>query len=139
MQERTSRELLLKKIRQALIHKTDPHYPSLDWESSVYTPAKGESPEEQFALAFSKIGGHFTFCENDMDCIEQLIRMADAKGWKNFLCRERPIQSLLKRFEFPFIEDERSFPEGTVGITGCEALVCRLGSVIVSSAIGSGR
>lgn len=139
MQERSSREQLLKKIRQALIHKTDPHFPALDWESTVYASAKGESPEEQFALAFSKVGGHFTFCENEVDCIDQLIKMADVKGWKKFYCWEKPLQRMLKQFEFPFTTEDKSFPEGMVGITGCEALISRLGSVIVSSAIGSGR
>ncbi len=139
MQERISREQMLKKIRQALIEKTEPHFPSLDWDKNVYTPAIGEGPEEQFALAFTKIGGHFTFCENEIDCIEQLIQIAQSKGWKKFYCWEKPLQYLLKQAAFPYTTEDREFPEGMVGITTCEALVSRLGSVIVSSGIGSGR
>jgi L-lactate dehydrogenase complex protein LldG len=139
MQERTSRELMLKRIRQALIHKTDPKFPQVDWESSVYNTGKAETPEERFAEAFTRIGGHFTFCENDVECIENLVRISEAKGWKRFDCNEKPLQRLLKRFEFPYSENDGTYPEGMVGITGCEALVSRLGSVIVSSGIGSGR
>ncbi|MFM2134809.1 MAG: hypothetical protein RL021_209 [Bacteroidota bacterium] len=139
MQERTSRELMLKRIRQALIHKTDPKFPHPDWDTPVHENVKGESPEEQFAFAFMKIGGHFTFCENEVECIEHLIRLSESKGWKQFHCWDPDLQRMLKQFEFPFTREDNSFPEGMVGITGCEALVSRLGSVIVSSGIGSGR
>ncbi len=139
MQERISRDRMLKKIRQALIEKTDPHFPSLEWDQSVYKPAEGESPEEQFALAFTRVGGHFTFCENELEAMEQLIRISEEKGWKNFYCWEKPLQHLLQQAEFPFTDTSDSFPEGMVGITSCEALVCRLGSVMISSGLGSRR
>ena len=139
MQERIAKETMLKKIRQSLITKTDPHYPSLDWEKSVYALAEGASLEEQFAIAFKKIGGQFTFCENELDCVEEIIKLAEAKKWKQFYCWERPLQELLKQVEIPFTEEKEKFPEGMVGLTTCEALVARLGNVIVSSAIGSGR
>lgn len=139
MQERTSREQLLKKIRQALISKTDPAYPSLDWDKSVYAPSSAESLEEQFAHAFTRIGGHFTFCENELECIELLIATAKEKGWKRFYCWERKLQDLLKQVEFPYTTEHQDFSEGFVGLTSCEALVARLGNVIVSSALGSGR
>lgn len=139
MQESTPREKMLKRIRQALIHKTNPRFPSLDWEKNVYTAADGDSPEEQFAKAFTKIGGQFVFCENELDAMEQLIQLAGGKGWKQIYCWEPALQNLLTSLEFPFTDATDSFPEGMVAVTTCEALVCRLGSVIVSSRQGSGR
>jgi L-lactate dehydrogenase complex protein LldG len=139
MQDRQAKEQMLKKIRQALIEKTDPHYPSLDWDKNVYTVNNYISLEEQFAISFTKVGGHFTFCENELEAVEQLIKIAEAKGWKKFYCWENQLQHLLHQVEFPYTDATDSFPEGMVGITTCEALISRLGSVIVSSAIGSGR
>jgi L-lactate dehydrogenase complex protein LldG len=139
MQERLAREQMLKKIRQSLITKTDPHFSSLDWDKNIHAPVEGESLEEQFARSFLRIGGHFTFCENELECIEELIKLAELKKWKQFYCWERPLQELLKQVEFPFTEEQHEFPEGMVGLTTCEALVARLGNVMVSSATGSGR
>ncbi|MFM9051192.1 MAG: lactate utilization protein C [Bacteroidota bacterium] len=139
MQERLSRELMLKRIRQALIEKTEPAYPSLDWEKCVYAAPTEETPEEQFARTFTRIGGNFTFCENEMECLEQLMKLAGAKGWKRFYCWERQLQELLKQVDFPYTTEHKDFTEGFVGLTTCEALVARLGNVIVSSAQGSGR
>jgi L-lactate dehydrogenase complex protein LldG len=138
MQDTTSREKILKKIRKALIHKSVQRFPSIDWEKNVYVTGK-DSLEEQFAKAFTKAGGQFVFCENEMEFFEILISLAEENQWKKFYCREPLITQFMERVGFPFTTDYTEFPEGIVGITGCEALVSRLGSVIVSSKQGSGR
>lgn len=139
MQEATSREKVLKKIRQALIHKSPQRFSNIDWEKNVYAPGSGESPEEQFATAFTKIGGSFLFCENEFDFLENLITLARENKWNQFHAREKKITALLDQVEFPYVSESEYFPEGIVSITSCEALVARLGSVIVSSKLGSGR
>ncbi|HRH67048.1 MAG TPA: LUD domain-containing protein [Bacteroidia bacterium] len=138
MQESTTREKILKKIRQALIHKTNQRFPNLDWEKNIYVSSE-ESLEEQFAKAFIEIGGQFVFCENDLEFLEQLITLAQERSWKLIHCREPKITDLLDKVEFPYIKNSVDFPEGMIAITGCESLVARLGSVIVSSKLGSGR
>lgn len=40
---------------------------------------------------------------------------------------------------FPYTKEDKSFPEGMVAITSCEALVARLGAIMISSKLGSGR
>ena len=60
MQDATSREKILKKIRQALIHKTTARFPNIDWEKNVYANEE-VSLEEKFATAFTKVGGQFVF------------------------------------------------------------------------------
>ena len=62
----TTREKILKKIRQALIHKTNQRFPSIDWDKNIYVSSE-DSLEEQFANAFTKIGGQFIFCENELE------------------------------------------------------------------------
>jgi L-lactate dehydrogenase complex protein LldG len=138
MQDATSREKILKKIRQALIHRTTQRFPSLDWERSVYVTGEG-SPEEQFANAFTRVGGQFVFCENEMEFLENLVMLAQENKWKQFYCREKAITDFMDRVEFPYTSEDKVYPEGMVGITTCEALVARLGSVVVSSRQGSGR
>jgi len=139
MQDTTSREQILKRIRKALIHKTDPRFPSIDWERNVFSSGGSESLEEQFAVAFTKIGGQFVFCENELEFLDNVVRLSQEKSWKHFYCYEERITSLLESVEFPFSKTVDGFPEEMVGITTCEALIARLGSILVSSRQGSGR
>jgi L-lactate dehydrogenase complex protein LldG len=138
MQEATSREKVLKKIRQALIHKSPQRFSNLDWEKNVYAPGP-DSLEERFATSFTKIGGQFMFCENEFDFLEHVITLARENKWKQFHVKEKQLTDLLDQVEFPYTKESGSFPEGMVSLTSCEALVARLGSVVISSKLGSGR
>ncbi len=139
MQDSTPREKVLKKIRNALIHKTNQPFLNIDVDKSVYVVSP-DSPEEQFAKAFTKVGGQFVFCENELEFLENIISLAEQKGWKNFFCWETKITDLMDQCDFPYQQKENeNFEEGMIGITLCEALVARLGSVMVSSRQQSGR
>jgi L-lactate dehydrogenase complex protein LldG len=138
MQEVTSREAILKKIRQALATHTDQRFPNVDFDKKIYNSGT-ESPEEEFAMAFTRIGGQFVYCENELDFLEKVVLLAQEKKWKHFYSREKMLTDFMDQAEFPYTNDEVNFPEGMVSITTCEALVSRLGSVIVSSGLGSGR
>ena len=138
MQDSTTREKILKKIRQALIHKTNQRFPNIDWDKNIYVTSD-ESLEEQFAKSFTKIGGQFVFCENELEFLEHLVVLAEERGWKLIHCREQKITDLMDQVEFPYLKNSVDYPEGMVSVTSCEALVARLGSVIISSKLGSGR
>jgi len=64
MEESTSREKVLKKVRHALIYKTDNPFPHVDFDSPVYKPM-GDTPDVNFAQEFTKVGGVFIYCENE--------------------------------------------------------------------------
>ncbi len=138
MQDSTSREKMLKKIRQALINKTPPRFPAIDWDKNIYTTSDA-SLEEQFAAAFSAVGGKFVFCETRLEFIEHMMELSKEYSWSRFHAWEKNITDFLDEAEFPYTADDYDLPEGMVGITSCEALVARLGSVVVSSRQGSGR
>jgi L-lactate dehydrogenase complex protein LldG len=138
MQDSTTREKVLKKIRAALIHHNPQPYPNIDWDTSVYAQSE-ESLEETFAQAFTKIGGQFVFCENELEFLENLIHLATERGWKKFYCYEKNLTRLMEDASFPFTREDKDFEEGFVGVTSCEALVARTGSIVVSSKSESGR
>ena len=139
MQESTPREKVLKKIRKALIHKTNQPFANIDVEKSVYR-ISDDSLEEMFAKAFTKVGGQFIFCESELDFLENIISLSQVKGWNKFFCWEKKITDIMDQCSFPYQKkDDLDFEDGMVGITGCEALVARLGSVVVSSKQQSGR
>lgn len=129
---------MLKKIRQALINKTPPRFPAIDWDKNIYA-IQDQSLEEQFAMAFQAVGGKFVFCENKLEILEHIMDLSKQFEWTRFHVWEKNITDFLDEAEFPYTTEDYDLPEGMVGITSCEALVARLGSVIVSSRQGSGR
>jgi L-lactate dehydrogenase complex protein LldG len=132
MQETTSREKILKKVRSALIQKTPNPYPKLDFDSSVYQPLQDEVPELIFAQRFSEAGGNFIFCENKVEFAESLLNLAEEKKWKQIICAEKELSDFLHEVEFPH-QSNIEWPNTDAVITSCECLVTRTGSILVSS------
>jgi L-lactate dehydrogenase complex protein LldG len=133
----TSKEKLLKKIRKALLERRDNPYPNLE-DLPLYAPAD-DIPEVVFAEAFSAVAGQFVFCEDELQFIESLLTLAEERNWRKIYCWEPPLQNILKQFEYPFFETDKDFELAEVGLTLCEALVARNGSILISNANTAGR
>jgi L-lactate dehydrogenase complex protein LldG len=138
MEESTSREKVLKKVRNALMSKFENPFPSLDLETSVYQPIE-DSLDITFAQEFSKVSGKFIYCENEEDLIQNLINLIGENNWKNIFCLEPDIKTILDKAGIPFKSDEADFELMDAGITNCEFLIARLGSIMISSRQTSGR
>jgi len=132
MEESTSREKVLKKVRHALIYKTDNPFPQVDFDSPVYKPMNDTS-DVNFAQEFTKVGGVFIYCENESEVVTTLSALHTECEWKNIYCAEPEFQYMLTQAGVPFESDEESLQQISVGITGCEFLIARLGSIMVSS------
>ncbi len=138
MEESTSKEKVLKKIRDALIEKTDPPYPILDMETSVYPPMTGPL-DVTFAEELVKVSGKFGYCESEDEFLSFLQSYILEKDWPVMYCYDEQIQRLLKQGGIPFESDPEKFTDMKLGITRCEYLIARLGTVMVSSNISPGR
>ena len=138
MQENiSSKELMLKKIRKALLEKRDIPYLNLE-DTPVYKKNE-EILEVLFAEELTAVAGNFIFCENGMDFIENMLDLADKFKWRKIYCWEPELQDLLSEYEFPFYKTDKDFEMAEVGITLCEALIARNGSVMVSNKHAAGR
>ena len=138
MEESTSREKILKRVRNALISKLDNPYPNVEFESPVYTQLD-DTLDVAFAQEFTKVAGKFIYCSNEIEFIENLKILISENNWDNIFCLDEKIQSLLSNGGIAFKSSEKDFLDINVGITGCEYLIARLGSVMVSSGQKSGR
>ena len=138
MEESTSKEKVLKKIRDALIEKTDPPYPIIDMETSVYAPLT-EPLDVTFAEELVKVSGKFGYCESEDEFLSFLQSYILEKDWPVMYCYDEQIQQLLKQGGIPFESDPEKFTDLKLGITRCEYLIARLGTVMVSSHISPGR
>lgn len=137
MNETTSKEKLLKKIRKALLEKRDNPYPNLE-DAPLY-PQTDEMPEVIFAEELIKVGGNFVFCEDEIHLIENIILLAEEKKWRKIYCWEPSLQELLNKYGYPFYETDKDFEMAEVGLTLCESLIARNGSVLISNGNAAGR
>lgn len=138
MEESTSKEKVLKKVRDALINKTDNPYPNVDFDSSVYKEIT-ESLDVNFAQEFTQAGGKFVYCENTEELVSNLSLICQGNRWDEVYCIDPPLQEVLDKADIPFGSDDESFHSLKVGVTGCEYLIARLGSIMISSQQVSGR
>jgi L-lactate dehydrogenase complex protein LldG len=131
----TSKQNILKKIRKALSNPVPLPFPESEGSQSVYK----SSPEDDaiiFAEEFTKLQGKFAFCVNEQELLQQLSQLFSQQGWTKIYCKEPALTRLLNSLS---IEPYNSLPDCDVSITGCEYLVARTGSMVLSSAQASGR
>lgn len=138
MQESTSREKILKKVRKALIHKSPIEPGDVDFESNIYTTSE-EPLEIQFAQRFSALNGRFVFCENEAEFVESIAALVQENSWKNISTYDEPIKQLLKKANVSFSDNEKEIKATDIGLTLCECLAARTGTVFVTSKQASGR
>jgi L-lactate dehydrogenase complex protein LldG len=139
MKESTSREKVLKAVRKALIHKSEADFSAADSEAEIYTPPAEESLELLFAKNFSALTGNFIFCENKDAFIKSIAQLVSEKEWQDIFSSDAPIHEMLKQANVQFLSEEKDLLKCDVGVTFCECLVARTGSIVSSSRLRAGR
>lgn len=134
----TSKEKILKKIRKALIHKSLQEIGDVNTESDIFVNSE-EPLEVQFAQNFVNVNGKFVFCENKHEFLENFAGILKDNKWDQLFCLEPAIKELLKKGAIPFSDQESQLSDANIGITFCECLIARTGSIVISSKQASGR
>jgi len=132
-----AKENILKKIRKALSDSTPLPFPKSEGSDSVFQPDSQEK-EIEFAEQFTKLQGRFIFCINQQELAFQLNSLVKKMDWQRVFCVEK---DLLKAAGPQLTERivKTGLANCDVSITGCECLVARTGSIVMSSAQSSGR
>ncbi|MBI5859054.1 MAG: lactate utilization protein [Sphingobacteriales bacterium] len=132
-----SKENILKKIREALSHSTPQPFPQSEGSQSVFQPLEQEI-EVEFAEQFNKLQGKFIYCINQQELAFQLASLVKKQDWQKVFC----VEDKLVAYAASTIGDrivKTDLANCDVSITGCEYLVARTGSIVMSSAQVSGR
>ena len=132
-----SKENILKKIRKALSQSTPIPFPQSEGASSVFHPSAQEL-EVEFAEEFTRLQGKFIFCANNQELAAQLNTLVQQMEWKKIFCRDEVIKKTLSSNNYVQFHDV-DLGQCDVSITGCEALVARTGSMVLSSSQPVGR
>ena len=138
-----AKQNILRKLRAGLEKATLPMpFPEAEGAgiTQVFTTQPTLSPEEIFATEFIRLGGKFIFCENEAELIDHIHVLYDAEGWNELLCADVRLLELFHRARLTFIHAANPSAESADAcITGCDGLVARTGSVLLSSAQHMGR
>jgi L-lactate dehydrogenase complex protein LldG len=138
MEDSTTKEKILKEVRNALISKLENPFKDVDFSKSVYHEME-EVPEVMFALNLNQVGGVFVYCENENTFAAYLNNLMLQKKWESVFTQDEVLFDLLASENIPVENDPELFTEQKAGITRCDFLVARFGSVVVSSGLNSGR
>ena len=128
----SSKENILKKIRQALSHPVPVPFPKSEGNNSVFQP-QTDDLEVQFAEEFTKLLGKFAFCVNETDLTKQLHQLFIEKKWENIYCNEEKLFPIISHSEL-YKVDKPTLANCDASITTCELLIARTGTIVLSSA-----
>ena len=126
----TAKENILKRIKQALVNPVPLPFPQIENLSNVYQKPSDDL-EVIFAEEFSKLQGKFVFCINENDLQNQLHQLISANSWNKIYCNE-------DKWNTQF-SNTINLESCDAAITGCEYLVARTGTIVMSAAQQSGR
>jgi L-lactate dehydrogenase complex protein LldG len=128
---------ILKKIRMALAHPTPLPFPKAEGTESVFQPQQQDLVVE-FAEQFTRLQGKFVYCINQQELAFQLTSLVRKQDWQKIFCvEEKVIENVAVQLADRIVTSDLAHADAS--ITGCEWLVARTGSIVMSAAQKSGR
>jgi len=134
----SSRENILSLLSVARKKRLTGEYILPANSPDIYKPITPD-PVTCFKNELELINGKCIICENESDLYSKLSSYVQQNNFPFLFCRDSYISNQLKAYNIPFSKNETDFETMQAGITGCEFLIARTGSVVVSSASESGR
>ncbi|HBG69899.1 MAG: hypothetical protein A2W93_14900 [Bacteroidetes bacterium GWF2_43_63] len=132
------REKVLKRIRNALINKTELNAEQLNVEVAAFKPFEQAIPFE-FAKNFTDAGGFFYYSENRQELKIAINTLLNEKGYMSVYCSNDELSSLVNTGVTAVLTDLADLPATPVVMTECEYLCARTGSILLSSFLSCGR
>jgi L-lactate dehydrogenase complex protein LldG len=105
-------------------------FPDSEGDAALFPPPSDE-PEVLFAQAFTRLQGRFAFCANEQELDQQLRQLLQERAWTRVYCNELPWSAQYS--------NTTDLENCHTSITGCEMLVARTGTIVLSSTQQGGR
>ncbi len=137
MDSQEARNKILSKLKKAQSEGREYSLPSFDSEESVFP--KPEHLLDTFKQELELIGGTVHLGNSNEELVKQLIEFCKFKQVKTVFCLEEGFQNLLVQSGIKVLNSESDFTDITIGLTACEYLISRTGTIVVSSGHKSGR
>jgi L-lactate dehydrogenase complex protein LldG len=137
-EQTTAREQMLKKIRAALLTKTDAPAPINEQPEIGLFAADDADPTIAFAKRFTSLNGQFVYCNSRHEFASFFRRWVAQKNLLEVFCVEPWINRWADEYGLP-VQKNTELEQAEAVLTGCESLVALSGSVVVSSRQMLGR
>jgi len=134
----SSRNKILNRIETARNERSSFRTIEIDSEKEIYKPILPDAIT-CFKNELEAVSGQCVLCNDEQDLYAKIGKFVSARAFPYLFCRDEDIISKLKSNNIPYSDKQEDFEEMQAGITSCEFLVARTGSVVVSSASPSGR
>lgn len=129
---------IIGKLKTASQKRINGHIPNkVDMSVPVFPVP--QNLLDTFSKELTAVNGQVHLYSGNKELIQQFTKVVAQNNWKNLFCRDPEITDKLQESNFSFLNTKDELLNAEVGITRCEFLVARSGSVMVSSAHPSGR
>lgn len=133
MNPSTSKEIILKKIRQALSIPVPEPFSEYTREVNIYHPPNDDETVV-FAENFTALQGKFALCDGAENLNMQIQHLLQSKNWFKVFCADERIKEICG-----LTNTHPTLHDCDVAITGCEYLVARTGTMVLASNQPQGR
>lgn len=133
MEKNDGKQTILSRIQKALTTSVAKPFDDEAGMQSVFKPVAGDL-DIAFAEAFVALQGKFAFCLDSTHLQDQLRVLCGQKKWDKLFCADAGLQQLAGKYNW-----HPDLASCDASITGCEVLVARTGTMVLSSAQPKGR
>lgn len=138
MENNASKERILSRIRKAQQPPEVMPEDLMYQDAEIYQPV-GDDLLACFIRELEAVSGKCVVCANDQDLYVQLSSFVQEKGLINILSRDAELTAKLKEHKIPVTYQQQMPVDVQAGISYCESLIARTGSMLVSSGDVAGR
>lgn len=89
-------------------------------------------PEIIFAREFSKLGGDFISCSNEIEALGKFYSLMQIKKWNKLYCADLMVYNLFKSHDFP-VHFVQKLNTADLSLSMCNFLIARTGSIVMDS------
>ncbi|HTN06191.1 LutC/YkgG family protein [Agriterribacter sp.] len=133
----SARKNILNRIESALDKRVDIPFP--DYRQTRFAfQNNGLNLKAAFSEAFTALDGHLICCRGRKELAENLGKLVTAQGWANIRCQTPALLEDMELRSLPYINSSAD-NETEAGVTDCECLVARTGTIVFSASQASGR
>lgn len=138
MNNPTSKDYILGRIRKTKGNRESTTLPIPNMSSPIYKQVS-PSAELCFKNELETVSGLCTICNSKAQLFKSLSEWLEEKNISMLFCKDETLKADLSQYNIPNTSDSSHFIPMQAALTGCEYLVARTGSVVVSSCGASGR
>ena len=140
LSERTNKEQILSKVREALIAKDENFFKDVNMQVDTWTPFKEEDGADfTFVERFKNNGGIFVYFESKEDFLEAMKQYIVENQWEPLCSTSKKMEDIFKDSGIELCRDYSTRRKKTVSIIDCECLIAQTGSVVVTDRCAGGR